>query len=120
MKRAETKTTPAAPDKPRQQKVFLMLAKNWITTAGPEETGKVFPGLMSLDPSCFVSTLQAAAGVMEVIVDVVVPPEPGLNTTAYRSIVADHVYHMDPPSDAASSKTTMSQSSDHLYLVLRT
>ncbi len=53
----------------------------------------------SMDPSCFVSKVQAGAGGVMVwgifswhALDPLVPIEHRLNTTAYLSIVADHVH----------------------------
>ncbi len=52
----------------------------------------------SMDPSCLVSTVQAAGGVMVWgifswhTLDPLVPIEHRLNATAYLSIVADHVH----------------------------
>ncbi len=69
----------------------------------------------SMDPSCLVSTFQAAGGGVIVWVDIflahfgpLVPIEHCLNTTAYLSIVADHVHPfmttVYPSSDATSSR----------------
>ncbi len=80
-----------------------------------------------MDPSCFVSTVQAAGGGVMVWgifswhnLGPLVPIEHRLNTTAYLSIVADHVhpfmttvYHLL----MATSSRIMSQSSNHLRLV---
>ncbi len=68
----------------------------------------------SMDPSCLVSTVQAGGGVMVLGVfswhtlGPLVPIEHRLNTTAYLSIVADHVHPfittVYPSSDATSSR----------------
>ena len=53
-----------------------------------------------MDPSCLVSTVQAAAGGVTgwgmffwYTLGPLVPIEHDLNTAAYLSIVADHVHH---------------------------
>ncbi len=82
----------------------------------------------SMDPSCLVSTVQAAGGVMVWgtfswhTLGLLVPIEHCLNAIAYLSIVADHVLTIMttvyPSSDATSSRIMhMSQSSNHLRLV---
>ncbi len=83
----------------------------------------------SMDPSCFVSTVQVGGGGIMVwgifswhTLGPLVPIEHCLNATVYLSIVADHVhpfmttvYHLLM---ATSSRTMhMSQSSNHLRLV---
>ncbi len=68
-----------------------------------------------MDPSCLVSTVQAAAGDVMVWgifswhnLGLLVPMEHCLNATAYLSIVADHVHPfmttVYPSSDATSSR----------------
>ncbi len=83
----------------------------------------------SMDPSCLVSTVQAAGGGVMVwgifswhTLGPLVPIEHRLNATAYLSIVADHVhpfmttvYHLLMAT--SSSIMHMSQSSNHLRLV---
>ncbi len=83
----------------------------------------------SLNPSCLVSTVQAGGGGVMVwgifswhTLGPLVPIEHRLNTTAYLSIVADHVhpfmttvYHLLMLRPAVYY--TMSQSSNHLRLV---
>ncbi len=81
----------------------------------------------SMDPSCFVSTVLAGGGGVMVWgifswhnLGLLVPIEHRLNTTAYLSIVADHVHpcmttvyhHL-----MGTSSRIMSQSSNHLRLV---
>ncbi len=69
----------------------------------------------SMDPSCLVSTVQAGGGGVMVwgifswhTLGPLVPIEHRLNTTAYLSIVADHVHPfmttVYPSSDATSSR----------------
>jgi len=77
-----------------------------------------------MDPSCLVSTVQAAAGVMvgEIFswhtLGLLVPIEHLLNTTAYLSIVSDHVNPFMtsvPSSDGYFQEdNATSQSSNHL------
>ncbi len=69
----------------------------------------------SMDPSCLVSTVQASGGGVMVwgkfswlTLGPLVPIEHRLNTTAYLSVVADHVHPfmttVYPSSDATSSR----------------
>ncbi len=83
-------------------------------------------GHESMDPSCLVSTVQAAGGVMLWgilswhTLGPLVPIEHRLYTTVYLSIVADHVHPfmitVYPSSDATSSRI-MHHVSNHLRLV---
>jgi len=70
-----------------------------------------------MDPSCLVSTVQAAAGVIMVIfswhtLGPLVPIERCLNTTAYLSIVAENC-----PSFYDHSVSFSDENSNHLKLV---
>ncbi len=82
----------------------------------------------SMDPSCLVSTVQAGGGVMVLGVfswhtlGPLVPIEHRLNTTAYLSIVADHVHPfittVYPSSDGYFQQDNApSQSSNHPRMV---
>ncbi len=81
----------------------------------------------SMDPSCLVSTVQAAGGGVMVwgifswhTLGPLVPIEHRLNATAYLSIVADHVHPFMTTVHLSSDgyfRRIMSQSSNHLRLV---
>ncbi len=82
-----------------------------------------------MDPSCLVSTVQAAGGGVMVwgifswhTLGPLVPVEHRLNATAYLSIVADHVHPfmttVYPSSDGYFQQDNApSQNSNHLRLV---
>ncbi len=79
--------------------------------------------MISMDPSCLVSTVQAAGGGIMVsgifswhIFGPLVPIENRLNATAYLSIVVDHV-HPFMTTVYPAGQCTMSQISNHLRLV---
>ncbi len=77
-----------------------------------------------MDPSCVVSTVQAAGGGVVVwgifswyTLGPLVPIEHCLNAIAYMSIVADHVHPFMTTVYPSSDGYLMSQSSNHLRLV---